>query len=74
MKSEMSTQAMTNERDVFELEHSDAVGQFSNRRAHEGYAYECMHCGKKSRDEFGNEPIDRGFDESCTLNCRLVKL
>lgn len=28
----------------------------------------CMACGKRSKDRYGNSPIDRGWDESCMLN------
>lgn len=29
----------------------------------------CCACGKRSYDLYGNNPIDRGWDESCGLNC-----
>lgn len=28
----------------------------------------CCACGKRSKDRFGYEKIDRGWDESCMLN------
>jgi hypothetical protein len=67
-----SPTAMSNEAE--ELAHSDATGAHGNRRAHDGYAYQCTACGKKSRDQYGIEPINYGFDESCALNSVLVKI
>lgn len=32
----------------------------------------CLACGKRSRDRYGNEPINRGWDSSCFLNAVLV--
>lgn len=46
----------------------------SNRRALPGYVWECAACGKRSRDLYGNERISYGWDESCVLNARLVKV
>lgn len=62
------------EQGTTESEHSDPVGTSQyHRRAHSGYVYQCVHCGKKSVDNFGNEALSYGFDESCALNCVLVK-
>jgi hypothetical protein len=56
---------------VFEILHTDA-GEYGNRVARSGYVYRCRSCGKRSHDRYGMVPIDRGFDESCMLNCVLV--
>lgn len=32
----------------------------------------CLACGKRSRDRYGEDRIDRGWDESCMLNSALV--
>lgn len=45
-----------------------------NRRALDGYAWECAACGKRSRDLFGFERLSYGWDESCVLNAHLVKV
>jgi hypothetical protein len=44
-----------------------------NRLARPGTVYACPCCGKRSRDRYGTKPIDRGWDESCMLNCCLVR-
>lgn len=44
-----------------------------NEVAPEGYIWVCCVCGKRSRDNYGNDPIDHGWDESCILNCVLAK-
>lgn len=67
-----------------ELQHSDSIRPTYkgadkipedcwNRKAHKGYVYQCVHCGKKSRDKYGMDAISYGYDESCALNCVLVK-
>ena len=57
-----------------EHEHSDPVGESPyHRRARSGYVYQCRARGKKSVDNYGNEALSYGFDESCALNCVLVK-
>lgn len=40
----------------------------SNKIADEGNVFVCLACGKMSRDLYGNDPISRGWDESCMLN------
>ena len=40
----------------------------SNKVADEGNVFVCMMCGKRSRDLYGDNPIDRGWDESCMLH------
>jgi hypothetical protein len=32
-----------------------------------------MACGKLSNDLYGNDPVDRGWDDSCVLNAVVVK-
>lgn len=44
-----------------------------NKIAPKGTLYVCMACGKVSKDKYGNEAINRGWDVSCALNCVLVK-
>lgn len=39
--------------------------------AGEGQVWVCGACGKCSRDKYGEQPIDRGWDESCMLNSTL---
>ena len=34
------------------------------------HVWVCCACGKRSRDSYGDDPINRGWDESCVLNCR----
>ena len=43
-----------------------------NHTAQEGQVYICAACGKRSRDKYGDQPIDYGWDESCMLNAVLV--
>lgn len=45
---------------------------FENKVAPEGKVYVCCAYGKRSRDFYGYQPIDRGWDESCVLNCVLA--
>lgn len=42
-----------------------------NQTAPEGQVFVCGACGKRSRDRYGNNPIDRGWDESCMLHAVL---
>jgi hypothetical protein len=44
----------------------------SNHVAPEGQVYVCGACGKRSRDRYGEQKIDRGWDASCMLNSVLV--
>jgi hypothetical protein len=39
-----------------------------NMIAPEGQVFVCGACGKRSRDLFGEQRINRGWDESCMLN------
>lgn len=39
-----------------------------NEVAKEGFVFVCGACGKRSKDRFGFQKIDRGWDESCMLN------
>lgn len=43
----------------------------SNEIAPEGKVFVCCACGKRSRDRYGDQKIDWGWDESCMLNCNL---
>jgi hypothetical protein len=43
-----------------------------NEIAPPGKVFECAACGKRSRDRYGNQAIDRGWDVSCVLNSVLV--
>lgn len=58
--------------DVFTHEHTTAL-EHGNRLANDGYVFVCRACGKRSRDMYGNKPISWGWDESCALNCVLVR-
>lgn len=33
-----------------------------------GQIFVCIHCGKRSRDLFGKQKIDKGWDISCIMN------
>lgn len=45
----------------------------SNRFAPPGKVWLCLACGKRAHDYVGDVgPRDRGWDESCALNCRLA--
>jgi len=55
------------------IENAVAVGDHGNLIAKDGWVWRCNACGKRSRDMYGCQPIDRGFDESCAINCSLVK-
>lgn len=44
-----------------------------NEYAPEGTVYVCGACGKRSRDRYGEQALDRGWDESCMLNAVLCK-
>ena len=43
-----------------------------NKEAPEGQVFVCAACGKRSRDKYGYQKIDRLWDESCMLNSVLV--
>jgi hypothetical protein len=43
----------------------------ANQVAPQGQVYVCGACGKRSRDEYGDQPINRGWDVSCVLNALL---
>lgn len=42
-----------------------------NEVAPEGQVWVCGACGKRSKDRYGFQKIDRGWDESCFLNSVL---
>jgi len=44
----------------------------SNHEAPQGQIYICGACGKRSRDVYGSNKIDRGWDASCMMNSVLV--
>ena len=43
----------------------------SNEIAPEGQIYVCAACGKRSKDKYGEKPIDSGWDVSCMMNSVL---
>lgn len=55
------------------IENAVSIGEHGNLIAKPGYVWRCGACGKLSRDRYGMQPISYGFDESCALNCELVK-
>jgi len=42
-----------------------------NKIAPKGQVWVCTACGKRSQDLYGFQPINRGWDVSCTLNAVL---
>jgi hypothetical protein len=42
-----------------------------NQVAPEGQVWVCAACGKRSKDRYGDQAIDRGWDVSCALNSVL---
>lgn len=42
--------------------------------APDGHVYLCGACGKRSRDIYGDQAIDYGWDESCFLNSVIVSV
>jgi hypothetical protein len=44
----------------------------ANEKAPKGKVWICAACGKRSKDRYGNQKIDQGWDESCILNSVLV--
>jgi hypothetical protein len=55
------------------IENAVSIGEHGNLLAKDGWVWQCQACGKKSRDMYGCQPISYGYDESCALNCKLVK-
>ena len=45
--------------------------KFVNEVAPEGQIFVCGACGKRSRDLYGLQKVDSGWDESCMLNSIL---
>jgi hypothetical protein len=39
--------------------------------APEGQVFVCCACGRRSKDQYGNQRINRSWDESCMLNSIL---
>lgn len=46
----------------------------NNEVASEGQVYVCAACGKRSKDIYGKQKIDSGWDISCTMHAILCKL
>lgn len=44
----------------------------SNHTAPKGQVYVCGACGKRSKDKYGDQPIDHGWDVSCMMHAFLV--
>lgn len=44
----------------------------SNKKAPKGKVYQCMACAKRSKDKYGDEPLDYGWDVSCVMHCELI--
>jgi hypothetical protein len=44
----------------------------SNTIAPKGQVYVCCACGKRSKDRYGDQPIDHDWDVSCMMNSVLV--
>jgi hypothetical protein len=42
-----------------------------NEVAPKGQVFVCAACGKRSKDRYGDQKIDRGWDVSCMLNAVL---
>lgn len=43
----------------------------TNAVAPYGKVWVCCACGKRSRDKYGSQKIDQGWDESCMMHSRL---
>ncbi len=43
-----------------------------NHVAPAGQVFVCAACGKRSKDKYGEQKIDRGWDASCMMNSFLV--
>lgn len=43
----------------------------SNQVAKKGQVFVCGACGKRSKDRYGEQAIDRGWDVSCMLHAVL---
>ncbi len=43
-----------------------------NAIADEGEVFVCGACGKRSKDRYGFQKIDHGWDESCMMHAILV--
>lgn len=49
-------------------------GRVSNDVAPEGHVFVCLACGKRSKDRYGNQPLQRGWDVSCALNSDMFPI
>jgi hypothetical protein len=57
---------------------SPSETEVGNKKAPEGHVYVCGACGKVSRWRYGFDDKNRndatpGWDESCAMNCSLVR-
>lgn len=43
-----------------------------NDKAPKGKVYQCYACSKRSKDKYGDEPLDYGWDVSCVMHSHLV--
>lgn len=52
---------------------SERIDPFDgNYVAPDGMAWMCAACGKRSRDRYGEQKFDHGWDSSCTTNAVLI--
>ncbi len=47
------------------------IDKGQNQIAPPGAVFVCVACGKRSRDLYGNQRLDYGWDVSCVLNSML---
>ena len=50
---------------------AESEEQVGNKVAPAGTVYVCGACGKRSRDRYGFQKIDAGWDESCMMHAVL---
>lgn len=46
----------------------------ANQKAPKGKVYQCYVCSKRSKDKYGDEPLDYGWDVSCVMHSHLVTI
>jgi hypothetical protein len=44
-----------------------------NQTAKKGQVFVCGACGKRSKDKYGDQAIDEGWDVSCSMHAILCK-